>query len=79
MPDDISETDPDDSDNSDDDDDDDQNKERNKIKKMRLRKFRKKLPPNLALERDAILPVLPYLKREQLLQCMLVCKRWNGT
>lgn len=44
-----------------------------------LKKFDKNFHENLAMEKDVILPVLKYLKRGELLNCMAVARSWNGT
>ncbi len=81
LEDDISES--EESNNSEDEDEDDCNdnrvkNERNRLKRKRLQKFRRKFVKNLALERDVILPVLRFVSKSDLLNCMRVCKLWNG-
>jgi hypothetical protein len=82
LEDDISES--EESNNSEDEDEDDCNdnnrikNERNRLKRKRLQKFRRKFAKNLALERDVILPVLRFVSKSDLLNCMRVCKLWNG-
>ncbi len=82
LEDDISES--EESNNSEDEDEDDSNdnnrikNERNRLKRKRLQKFRRKFANNLALERDVILPVLRFVSKSDLLNCMRVCKLWNG-
>lgn len=73
LPEDLSSTE-EDSDNSNEEESKD---ERAKLIRIRLKKFRKQHGPNLALERDVIQPVLKYLKRSDILNCMLVCRLWQ--
>lgn len=61
-----------------DDDSSDEESERSKIMRKRLRKFRRPKKDNLSLERDVIFPVLPYLSRKDVINCMYVCKIWNS-
>jgi hypothetical protein len=53
-------------------------KQRNKAIQKYLRKFRTKVSDNLSLERDVVVPVMGYLSPNDLLNCMRVCKAWNG-
>jgi hypothetical protein len=63
-----------------DEDEEEQEAKKNKRKVMRrhLRKFRRPLRSNLALERDVIFPALSYLTRNEVLLCSQVCKSWNA-
>ncbi|RWS25489.1 Lysine-specific demethylase 2B-like protein [Leptotrombidium deliense] len=60
--------------NDESDDDHEKQKSMNKY----FKKLKKTKVENLCLERDVMLPVLPYLCRKDLINCMLVCKVWNG-
>ncbi|RWS16317.1 Lysine-specific demethylase 2B-like protein [Dinothrombium tinctorium] len=77
LPEDISESDEEEREDEEEEDSDGE-KEKQKAMKRYFKKFRKKKNENLSLERDVILPVLPYLCRRDLINCMLVCKVWNG-
>jgi hypothetical protein len=49
-----------------------------KAMQKHLKKFRHKLSQDLCLERDIIVPVMEHLSKNDLLNCMLVCRQWNG-
>lgn len=46
--------------------------------KLLMKRFNKKINSNLANEKEVILPILRYLSRNELLNCMVVSKDWNG-
>lgn len=55
---------------------------RKKIRERKIRqtfkKFDRQFRENLAEEKDAIVPVFRYLERQDLINCMVVSKLWNG-
>ena len=66
-----------DGDVEDNDESEDEESERSKMMRKHLRKFRRPKKDNLSLERDVIMPVLPYLSRKDVINCLYVCKLWN--
>lgn len=77
---DIYESDEDDDEPEREEDDESSEEETERRQQMRriFYKFRRKRRKNLALERDAILPILQKLDRKDIMNCMLVCRLWNS-
>lgn len=78
LPGDVSESEEDDEpEREDNESSEDESERRTQMNRM-LKKFRKKRKDNLALERDVILPLLPFLQRADVMRCMSVCRLWNS-
>ena len=76
--DDDEEEDEDDENSSEDEEEREEKRNRKRIIRKHLKRFRRPLPENLALERDVIFPTLRYLSRDEILTCSQVCKSWNA-
>lgn len=62
---------------TDDDETSEDESERAKAKKKYIKKLNRKVQGNLNIAREVILPVFRYLPRSDLMNCMLICRKWN--
>lgn len=65
-------------DNEEEDDEIEEKQVKSKKRKKLVQKLQKKKKGNLVLSSEVMVPVFSYLLRHDILNCMRVCKLWNG-